>query len=40
MMNNPDRRLLNTATQLQLDKAYVVISLDMQNNDRKTVFDT
>ena len=39
MMNNPDRRLLNTASQLQWDKASTVISPDMQNNDRKTVFD-
>ena len=37
---NHDRRLLNTASQLQLDQAYVVISPGMQNNDRKTVFDT
>jgi len=31
---------LLTASQLQWDYAYVVISPDMQNNDRKTVFDT
>ena len=40
MMNNPDKCLLNNATQLQWDKAHVVISPDMKNNDRKTVFDT
>ena len=40
MMYNPDRRLLNTVTQLQWDMGYIVISPDMQNNDRKTVFDT
>jgi len=40
MMYNPNTRLLNTATQLQWDKPYVVNSPDMQNNDRKTVFAT
>ena len=36
-MNNTDGRLFNSPTQLQLDKAYVVISPDMHNKDRKTV---
>jgi len=35
-MNNPHRRLLNTATLLQQSQAYVVISPDIS----KTVFDS
>ena len=38
MIYTPYRGLLTTATQLQWSEAYIVISPDMQNNDRKSVF--